>query len=106
MKLILQKEARPTAVFCANDSTALGVLDVLKTSRQRNYQPSVISIDNIREAERTSPMLTTINVPKRELAHHAVLLLIDRIRGGHRENVRIELPGKLIIRESCSYCAE
>jgi len=106
MKLILEKTARPTAVFCANDSTALGVLDVLKISRQRNYQPSVISIDNIREAERTSPMLTTINVPKRELAHHAVMLLTDRIANGHRENVRIELPGKLLVRESCSYCAE
>ena len=106
MSLILEKPIRPTAIFCANDSTALGVLDTLKSSRQKHYHPSVISIDNIREAEHTSPMLTTINVPRQELAHHAVMLLIDRINGGHRENVRIELPGKLLIRESCSYCAE
>ena len=51
-------------------------------------------------------MLTTINIPKREMAHHAVLLLLDRIAGGHRENVRIEMQGRLIVRESCSYCAQ
>lgn len=106
MNVILEKQERPTAVFCANDSTALGVFDALKARRRKGYLPSIISIDNIREAETTAPMLTTINIPKREMAHHAVLLLLDRIAGGHRENVRIEMQGRLIVRESCSYCAQ
>ncbi len=105
MRVILEKQERPTAVFCANDSTALGVLDALRTHRKKGYVPSIISIDNIREAETTTPMLTTINIPKREMAHHAVSLLLDRIAGGHRENVRIEMQGRLVVRESCSYCA-
>ncbi len=104
MNVILDKKDRPTAVFCANDSTALGVFDALKARRTRGYVPSIISIDNIREAETTSPMLTTINIPKREMAHHAVSLLLDRISGGHRENARIEMQGRLVVRESCSYC--
>ena len=104
MQVILEKPARPTAIFCANDSTALGVLDALKTTRHKGYRPSVISIDNIREAE--NALLTTINVPKRELAHHAVMLLLVRIQGGHKEIVRIELQGKLVVRDSCSFCVE
>ncbi len=105
MSVILGRAERPTAVFCANDSTALGVFDALRTQRKKGYVPSIISIDNIREAETTSPMLTTINIPKREMAHHAVSLLLDRIDGGHQENVRIEMQGRLVVRESCSYCA-
>lgn len=106
MQAILTKNAKPTAIFCANDSTAMGVLDVLKGRRKKGYLPSVISIDNIREAQNTVPMLTTINVPRREMAHYAVWLLLDRIGGGHRENVKLELPGRLIVRDSCSYCTE
>lgn len=105
MNLILEKQERPTAIFCANDSTALGVLDALKTRRGKGYIPSIISIDNVREAETTSPMLTTIDIPRREMVHHAVSLLLDRIAGGHRENVRIEMQGRLVVRESCSYRA-
>ena len=104
MNLILEKKERPTAIFCANDSTALGVLDALKAHRGKGYIPSIISIDNIREAETVSPMLTTIDIPRREMVHHAVCLLLDRIEGGHRENVRIEMQGRLVVRESCSYC--
>lgn len=106
MQLILEKENRPSAIFCANDSTALGVLDALKTKRKKGYIPSIISIDNIRESALSKPMLTTIDIPKREMAHHAVIMLMDRIKGGHTESIRIELPCHLITRESCSYCAD
>lgn len=102
MEAILKKASLPSAIFCANDSTALGVLAALKKSRQKNYVPSVISIDNIREAETVSPSLTTIDIPKKEMAHHAVKMLLDRVGRGHREHVRVELPCRLIIRESCS----
>ncbi len=91
----------PSAIFCANDSTAVGVLNALKKHRKRGYMPSVISIDNIEASEKTSPMLTTINIPKKEMAHLALNLLLDRKRGFHQETVRMELPCRLIERESC-----
>lgn len=105
MELILQRSSLPSAIFCANDSTALGVFDCLQHHRKKGYIPSVISIDNIRESGQTKPMLTTIDIPKEEMAHHAVSLLLDRIHNKHTNSVRIELPCKLIIRESCSYCS-
>lgn len=103
MNQIILSSNRPTAVFCANDSTALGALEAVRKNKKRGYLPSVISIDNIREAQRTSPMLTTIDIPKKEMAHLALTLLLDRKEGLHTENVRMELPSRLIIRESCSY---
>lgn len=62
---------------------------------------SVISIDNIALSQECRPMLTTINIPKEDMAHMAVQLLLDRMARRHREFVRIELPCRLIRRESC-----
>ena len=103
MNDILKEEDPPTAIFCANDCTALGVLRSLKKGRKKNYFPSVIAIDNIRKSAKTSPMLTTIDIPKQELAHFALLLLLDQQKKAHKECVRIELPCRLIERDSCTY---
>lgn len=103
MTSILQSDTRPTAIFCANDCTALGVLKSLKQHKKRGYLPSIISIDNINDSQHTTPMLTTIDIPKQEMAHLALTLLLDQKKGAHKENVRIELPCRLIERESCFY---
>lgn len=94
----------PTAVLCANDVTALGLLQAIKEKNGRKkrqvYRPAVVAIDDIEEAAAVSPMLTTVHIPKEDMAHLAVLTLCDRLRGGHKEYVRLELPGHLMIRES------
>ncbi len=102
---ILQSPEPPTAIFCANDATALGALQALKQHKKRGYLPSIISIDNILASQNTSPMLTTIDIPKKEMGHLALTLLLDRKKEAHKENVRIELPCRLIIRESCHFTA-
>ena len=103
ISILDRKDRRPSAIFCANDTTALGVLSALKKKRHKNYFPSVISIDDIEEAQHTSPMLTTIAIPKREMAHLALTTLLDRRMGHHEEYIRIELPCHLMKRESCDY---
>lgn len=103
MNTIISSSERPTAVFCANDCTALGALKALRHSKKRGYLPSIISIDNIKDSQKSTPMLTTIDIPKKEMGHLALTLLLDRKKGAHRENVRIELPCRLIERDSCSY---
>lgn len=103
MLTILKQEDRPTAIFCANDSTALGVLKALNEHKKNGYVPSVISIDNIEQSQKTTPMLTTIDIPKREMSHLALMLLLDRKNKQHRENLRLELPCRLVERESCYY---
>lgn len=106
MQSIIAAPNRPTAIFCANDSTALGVLQALKKHKKKGYLPSVISIDNIHASQYTSPMLTTIHIPKKEMSHLALTMLLDRKNQQHGENVRLELPCRLIERESCSYLYE
>lgn len=103
---ILSRETRPSAIFCANDITALGFLEAMRESNRRKkqqaYRPAVISIDDIKEASNMSPLLTTVRIPKEDMAHLAVLTLLDRLQKGHREPVRLELPCQLMIRESCN----
>lgn len=91
-----------TAVFCANDNTAIQVLNLLGSQKPRvRRQISVISIDDIEEAQNVKPYLTTVHIPHQEMAHLAVKLLLDRIAGGHASMVRIEFPCRLVCRDSC-----
>lgn len=91
----------PTAIYCSNDITALGVLNYLAKSKFRYYHPSVIASDDIKEAQLSKPMLTTVTIPKENMVRYALELLRDRMNGGHKDNIKIEFEGKLVIRESC-----
>lgn len=77
-------------------------LKCLNKYKNRYYVPSIISSDDIEEAQYTKPMLTTVRLPKEEMGKFALYLLIDRLDGGHKGIVRTELEGKLMIRESCT----
>ena len=91
----------PTGIYCANDILAVGMLGAMNRRRSRGYMPSVISSDDIETAQYTKPMLTTVSLPKNEMVRFALMLLLDRIKGGHRTISRIEVEGTLVIRESC-----
>lgn len=90
----------PTAIYCANDILAIGMLKAMSRRRKRLYAPSVISSDDIAEAQYTKPMLTTVALPKDEMARFALILLLDRISGGHKTVSRLEMEGTLMKRES------
>ena len=81
---------------------AIGTLKCLNKYKKHYYVPSIISSDDIEEAQYTKPMLTTVRLPKEEMGKFALYLLIDRLDGGHKGIVRTELEGKLMIRESCT----
>lgn len=88
------------AALCANDATALGAVRALGECR-KPPKLDLISIDNIQAAEEVSPLLTTVNIPKKDMGKMAVKILLDRISHGHTETLRIEFPPRLIRRESC-----
>lgn len=102
----LQSDDCPTGIYCANDITAVGMLKCLNKFKNRYYMPSIISSDDIEEAQYTKPMLTTVRLPKDEMGKFALYLLLDRIKGGHKGVVRTELEGKLMIRNSCTAAEE
>ncbi len=101
MKNLLQSEDCPTAIYCANDITAVGMLKCLNKYKSRHYLPSIIASDDIEEAQFTKPMLTTVRLPRNEMGKFALFMLLDRMRGGHESVVKMELEGKLMIRSSC-----
>lgn len=102
--LELQKQDM-TAVFCANDITALGAMqamaDTVSQKKEKKRSVSVISIDNIAAAMTAAPRLTTVDIPKEEMGRMAVTILLDRISHRHSEYLRVEFPCKIIERESC-----
>jgi LacI family transcriptional regulator len=64
--------ARPTAILCSNDMTAIGVLRAAYMNGLRVPQDlSVIGLDDIDFAEFTLPPLTTIRLSRVELARAA-----------------------------------
>lgn len=101
MKRFLWSDDCPTGIYCANDITAVGMLKCLNKFKNRYYMPSIISSDDIEEAQYTKPMLTTVRLPKDEMGKFALHLLLDRIKEGHKGIIRIELEGKLMVRNSC-----
>lgn len=94
-----------TAVFCANDASALGALKALSERSEQTPKNakkiSVISIDNIAMSQTSSPLLTTINIPKEDMGKMAVTILLDRIKHKHTEYLRVEFLCRIIERDSC-----
>jgi DNA-binding LacI/PurR family transcriptional regulator len=90
----------PTAIFCYNDMTALGVL---RAAGDRGLRvPDDISIaafDDLPVTSYTSPPLTTIRQPKQDMGRRAMSILIQLLNGEKPES-RIKLPGELIVRGS------
>jgi LacI family transcriptional regulator len=72
--------ARPTAVMCSNDLTAIGVLRAAYMGGLRVPDDlSVIGLDDISFAEFTLPPLTTIRLSRVDLAHVAFEALRQQI---------------------------
>ncbi len=99
---LISRNTDITAVFCANDVTAIGAMRAFKEhSIQVPRDISVIGIDDIETAQYMSPMLTTIHIPRDELGRVATQTLIRRIQKLHRLPMKISLPFYVVKRESC-----
>lgn len=101
MENLLRSGNCPTGIYCANDITAIGMLKALNKYKNLQETPSIIASDDIEEAGNCHPMLTTVKLPKEEMGKFALYMLVDRIKNGHSSVVRMELEGKLVIRDSC-----
>jgi LacI family transcriptional regulator len=90
----------PTAVFCANDLSALGVLQVAQLRGLRVPQAvSVVGFDDIDEAALATPPLTTFSQPPRLVGKVIAQTLLERF-DGRTEPTRRSVEGKLVIRAS------
>jgi LacI family transcriptional regulator len=100
---LLSLDPRPTAVFAANDLSALA------TVREANSRGlivpddlSVVGFDNIPESALNSPPLTTVDQFVQRMGFEAVRMLIGLVRGETTDPAKITLPTELVIRASCA----
>jgi DNA-binding LacI/PurR family transcriptional regulator len=90
-----------TAIFAANDLSALGVLNALAQSGRRVPDDvSVVGFDDLRLSAFTSPPLTTVRQPATEIAELATKLLLDLTHGKTVETMLHLLEPRLIVRAS------
>lgn len=99
-------DEHPTAVFCANDLIAFGVMSSLRDAGIRiPADVSLAGFDDIALASQTSVPLTTIRQPMEELGMAAVELLLAAPRADEGDSPVIEhrsFDPQLVIRESTS----
>ncbi|MFJ1792988.1 LacI family DNA-binding transcriptional regulator [Kitasatospora griseola] len=90
-----------TAVFCANDHMALGLLRALhETGRSVPGDISVVGFDDIPEAAYFIPPLTTVRQDFGELGRRALELLVAALGGTGHPNSRIRIAPEMVLRRS------
>jgi DNA-binding LacI/PurR family transcriptional regulator len=95
-----------TAVFCANDHMALGLLRALQEAgRHVPDDISVVGFDDIPEAEFFGPPLTTVRQDFDEVGRRALRALVEAIDSGPAESggaARLGIEPTLVVRSSAA----
>ncbi|MGB2568379.1 LacI family DNA-binding transcriptional regulator [Micromonospora citrea] len=102
MRQLLASGARPDAVFCFNDTLALGALRALHEARLRVPEDvAVAGFDDIEDGRFSVPTLSTVSPDKEAIARLAVELLAGRLAGERAAPAReLTAPYRLELRES------
>jgi LacI family transcriptional regulator len=91
---------RPTAVFAANDLSAIHLMDVARELGLRVPEDlSVVGFDNIPESWSSTPPLTTVAQPLNRMGAEALRMLLALLEGGSPEP-HLRLPTSLVLRAS------
>lgn len=86
---LLSMKERPTAITCANDMIAIGIMQYCSENRIVIPQDlSIVGMDNILMSDLIRPALTTVTNDGADFARKAVELLFDRISGRYDGEVR------------------
>lgn len=101
---LLTTSRRPTAIFAANDATALVTIEVARRlGLDIPHDLSIVGFDNVPEAAMSTPGLTTVEQPIREMGRRAARMLLDRLgpdAEGAGSTEHIQLDTRLVLRSS------
>jgi LacI family transcriptional regulator len=99
---LLAIDPRPTAIFAANDSMAIGALSALREHGLRVPEDiAVAGFDDIPMARYMNPPLSTVHVDISKLGERATALLLSSLQEGNRPRQQHQLSTTLVIRSSC-----
>jgi LacI family transcriptional regulator len=106
---LLSLPNRPTAIFAANDASAIGVYQAARElGLQIPGDLAVIGFDNLREAAYLNPPLTTIDQSLEKMGTIATEMLVELVKGKSlpinpaEEGNLYKIPTQLVIRDSCA----
>jgi len=100
---LLQLTPRPTAVYCASDIIAFGLIATLEKNGVSVPQDiSVLGFDDIELSEHYLPALTTIRQDRIALGEQAARLLLRCLKTGTPDRQIETIPVELIERDSCA----
>ncbi len=98
---LLDLPARPTAVFAGSDETAAGVIEAARARGLRVPDDlSVVGFDDTEVARLSSPPLTTVRQPLREMGGVALRTALRLAAGEKLDSHHVELATELIVRGS------
>lgn len=105
-KRLLQRNVPFSALFCANDETAIGAMKALREAGYRIPEDvSLIGFDDIDMVEHLTPALTTVRVNKEALGIVAFKRLLSLVNNPDPVSVLSMLEVELVIRDSVSRCS-
>jgi len=98
---LLDRKAKFTAVYAANDLLALGCFDIMEEKGIGcPDEVSVVGYNDIPFMDKLRPALTTIRVHQYEIGVHAANLLLARLENPHAPPQTLMLKPELIVRDS------
>lgn len=102
---LLDLPEQPTAIFCFNDMTAIGMINGLL---QRGYEVprdfSVVGFDDLDISAYYHPTITTVRQPVYQLGREAAEIMFDLIGGNENISPKLLEP-ELIVRDSTAQVA-
>ncbi len=100
LRSLMALQQPPTAIFCASDVLAFGVLvECASKGIEVPGRMSVIGFDNLELCAHFPPGITTIEVPATAMGEGAAQYLVARL-SGHAATEHVELQADLILRST------
>ncbi|MGN7360169.1 LacI family DNA-binding transcriptional regulator [Paenibacillus sp. SAF-054] len=102
VKRLLAEGQRPTAIFSANDTMALGAMDACRDLQLRIPDDiSIAGFDDIPVASQLLPALTTVRLPIYEMSQAAAEHIVDMCEQGSSSFSTMSFPTRLMVRDTC-----
>lgn len=101
-KNLLNQKTLPDGIFCANDTTAVAIINEFKQAGVRIPQDvCIVGFNNDPISTVVEPKLSTVHYPAREMGEIAAATLINSLKGEQTSVLKsIVLSHSLIIRQS------
>lgn len=100
-ELMFVRDALPTAFFCVNDASAMGVMIALNARRyDLPRQFSIMGFDDISFSTFLTPSLSTMKQPRHRMGEAAMELLLTLLAGEKPKSREVLLRSELIVRNS------